>query len=122
MSVFPRRKSKTWSSPNFLQSGPRKFSKSDFSGLAPIRRVLIFRPDSKISAESGIRARNRARDTCEVWWEVLPPELQVISFGLEGVCSRVCKLGALSKARLKKVHFSGDFLGAFDFLRSACSL
>ena len=41
MSVFPRRNSKTQSSLNFLQSGPRKFSKSDFSGLAPIRRVLI---------------------------------------------------------------------------------
>ena len=26
------------------------------------------------------------------------------------------------KARLRKVHFSGDFLGAFDFLRIACSL
>ena len=25
---------------NFLLSGPRKFTKSDFSGLAPIRRVL----------------------------------------------------------------------------------
>ena len=34
----------------------------------------------------------------------------------------VCKLGALQKARLRKVHFSGDFLGAFDFLRIACSL
>ena len=40
MSVFPRIKSKTQSSLNFLQSGPRKFRKSDFSGLAPIRRVL----------------------------------------------------------------------------------
>ena len=26
------------------------------------------------------------------------------------------------KARPRKVHFSGDFLGGFDFLRSACSL
>ena len=26
------------------------------------------------------------------------------------------------KARLRKVHFSGEFLGAFDFLRIACSL
>ena len=26
------------------------------------------------------------------------------------------------KARLRKVHFSGDFLGVFDFLRIACSL
>ena len=41
LSVFSRRKSKTQSSLNFLQSGPRKFSKSDFLGLAPIRRVLI---------------------------------------------------------------------------------
>ena len=41
MSVFPRKNSKTESSLNFLQSGPRKFTKSDFSGLAPIRRVLI---------------------------------------------------------------------------------
>ena len=40
LSVFPRKKSKTQSSLNFLQSGPPKFSKSDFSGLAPIRRVL----------------------------------------------------------------------------------
>ena len=32
----------TESSLNFLQSGPRKFTKSDFSGLAPIQRVLIF--------------------------------------------------------------------------------
>ena len=37
---FPRKNSKTQSSLNFLQSGPRKFSKSDFSGLAPIQRVL----------------------------------------------------------------------------------
>ena len=41
LSVFPRKNSKTQSSLNFLQSGPRKFTKSDFSGLAPIRRVLI---------------------------------------------------------------------------------
>ena len=32
------------------------------------------------------------------------------------------KLGALWKARLSKVRFACDFLGAFDFLRSACSL
>ena len=25
--------------------------------------------------------------------------------------SKVCKLGALQKARLRKIHFSGDFLG-----------
>ena len=30
--------------------------------------------------------------------------------------------GALSKARLRKVHFSGDFLQVFDFFRIACSL
>ena len=41
LSIFPRKNSKTQSSLNFLQSGPRKFTKSDFSGLAPIRRVLI---------------------------------------------------------------------------------
>ena len=40
LSVFPRKGSKTQSSLNFLQSGPRKFCKSDFSGLAPIRRAL----------------------------------------------------------------------------------
>ena len=40
MSVFPRKYSKTQSSLNFLQSGPRRFTKSDFSGLAPIGRVL----------------------------------------------------------------------------------
>ena len=37
---FPRKNSKTQSSPNFLQSGPRKVTKSGFSGLAPIRWVL----------------------------------------------------------------------------------
>ena len=36
---FPRKNSKTQSSLNFLQSGPRTFTKSDFSGLAPIRWV-----------------------------------------------------------------------------------
>ena len=41
LSVFPRKNSKTQSLLNLLQSGPRKFTKSDFSGLAPIRRVLI---------------------------------------------------------------------------------
>ena len=41
VGFFPRKNSKTQSSLNLLQSGPRKFSKSDFSGLAPIRRVLI---------------------------------------------------------------------------------
>ena len=38
---FPRRNSRTQSSLIFFQSGPRKFTKSDFSGLAPIQRVLI---------------------------------------------------------------------------------
>ena len=44
MSVLPREKTakKIQSSLNFCQPGPRKFSKSDFSGLAPIRRALIF--------------------------------------------------------------------------------
>ena len=42
MSVFPREKQQnTESELKFLQSGPRKFTKSDFSGLAPIRKVLI---------------------------------------------------------------------------------
>ena len=27
----------------------------------------------------------------------------------------MCKLGALQKARLRKIHFSGDFLGVFWF-------
>ena len=35
LSISPRRNSKTLSSLNLLQSGPRKFTKSDFSGLAP---------------------------------------------------------------------------------------
>ena len=39
-----------------------------------------------------------------------------------GLISVPCTLGALQKARLRKVHFSGDFMGVFDFLRSACSL
>ena len=41
---------------------------------------------------------------------------------LQGHLSAVCKRVALSKARLRKVRFSGDFLGVFDFLRSAFSL
>ena len=32
LAVFPRKNSKTQSSLNFLQSGPRKFTKLDFSG------------------------------------------------------------------------------------------
>ena len=41
LSVFPRKNSKAWSLLlNLLQSGPRKFTRSDFSGLAPIRRAL----------------------------------------------------------------------------------
>ena len=36
MSVFPRKNSKAQSSLNFLQSGPRKFTESGFSGLVPI--------------------------------------------------------------------------------------
>ena len=35
LSVFPRKMSKTQSSLNFLQSGPRKFTKSNFSGIGP---------------------------------------------------------------------------------------
>ena len=34
--LFPSKARKTQSSLHFLQSGPRKFTKSDFSGLAPI--------------------------------------------------------------------------------------
>ena len=33
-----------------------------------------------------------------------------------------CENFATRKARLRKDHFSGDFLGVFDLLRSACSL
>ena len=40
LSVFLGKTANTQSSLNFLQSGPPKFTKSDFSGLAPIRRVL----------------------------------------------------------------------------------
>ena len=42
LSLFPGKKknSKTQRSLNFLQSGPQKFTKSDFSQLAPIQRVL----------------------------------------------------------------------------------
>ena len=40
LSVFPRKNRKTQSSLNFSQSGPLKFTESDFLGLAPIRRVL----------------------------------------------------------------------------------
>ena len=40
LSAFLEKNSRTQSSLNFLQSGPRKFTKSDFSGLAPIQRVL----------------------------------------------------------------------------------
>ena len=43
LMIFPRANSKTQSSLNSVQSGPRKFTKSDFSGLAPIRRVPSFR-------------------------------------------------------------------------------
>ena len=46
LSASPRKNSKTQSSLNFLQSGPRKFTKSDFSGLAPIRRALTKIPFS----------------------------------------------------------------------------
>ena len=38
--IFLRKNSKTQSSLNFLQSRPRKLTKSDVSGLAPIQRVL----------------------------------------------------------------------------------
>ena len=31
------------------------------------------------------------------------------------ISSTVCKLGALQKARLRKLHFSGDFLGVLIF-------
>ena len=54
MSVFPRKKSKTQSSLNFLQSGPRKFSKSHFLGLAPVRRVL--RKEQKREDKSRLEA------------------------------------------------------------------
>ena len=40
LSILPRENSKTLSSLNFLQPGPPKFTKSEFSGLAPVRRVL----------------------------------------------------------------------------------
>ena len=38
------------------------------------------------------------------------------------VISTMRRVGALCKARFREVCFSGDFLGGFDFLRSACSV
>ena len=59
LSVFPGKNSKTQSSLNYLQSGPRKFTKPDFSGLAPIRRVLssenIESLGSRLSSRGGTR-------------------------------------------------------------------
>ena len=49
-----RKNSKTWSSLNFLQSGPQKFSKSDFFGLSTMsqtKRVALKSP--KISLIKG---------------------------------------------------------------------
>ena len=51
-----------------------------------------------------------------------PVNLLSLISGLKVVGSTVCKLGALEKARFRKVHFSGGFPGFFDFLRIACSL
>ena len=48
LSVFPRKKSKTQCSLNFLQSRPRKFSKSEFSArlggcsFIDLMRELVF--------------------------------------------------------------------------------
>ena len=57
---------KTQSSLNFLQSGPRKFTRSDFSGLAPIRRVLISGPISRDTAILSLRYPI-SRDTFSGW-------------------------------------------------------
>ena len=46
----------------------------------------------------------------------------VLSSSRHPKINSVQTIGALYKARLRKVHFSGDFLGVFDFLRIACSL
>ena len=56
--IFPRKSRKTQSSLNSLQSGPQKFTKSDFSGLAPIRPLPIF----KISSH-GSRGFEREKQT-----------------------------------------------------------
>ena len=72
---FARKTSKTQSSLNFLQSGPRRFTKSDFSGLAPIWRVLYFRqPEVRQVVGVGVS-------------ETLPSLKSVLSLvGLFGVC------------------------------------
>ena len=57
LSVLPRKNNaNTQSSLNFLQSGPRKFSKSDFSGLAPIWRVL----------------KEKKKSSCQIYARVCP--------------------------------------------------
>ena len=45
------------------------------------------------------------------------PKHELIEISINSVQTR-----CIVKARLRKIHFSGDFLGVFDFLRIACSL
>ena len=58
------------------------------------------------------------------------PDFRIPDFGTESLTSESppsefqSNSGSLHivKVRLRKVHFSGDFLGVFDFLRIACFL
>ena len=88
LSVFPRKNSKTQSSLNFFQSGPRKFTKSGFSGLAPIRRVLINQRKTKGGENSGEgktyhKSPPQKRFGPPHLWYDFPPFVHAMSFSLE---------------------------------------
>ena len=76
---FPRKNSKTQSSLNFLQSGPRKLTKSDFSGLAPIQRVLR-------EQHSGEATGSRLVGGPGSWYCRQPPTVQAVARGQKFMC------------------------------------
>ena len=99
------------------------FSLLSFTPILTVRLGPVWRQDLAILSPEGPRD-----DTCQLHkrhasgankatHKIASSSLLLCYFS-----STVSKLGALWKARLRKVHFSGDFLGVFDFLRIASSL
>ena len=122
MSVFPRKNSKTQSSLNFFQSGPRKFTKSDFSGLAPIRRVLTLRsaiqekyvkigaPKSGRHLVLGETYRKVRESARRVSWQYLSFSLGACAMTAKFLDNKICTFKILLLWRFpRKQAFLDDF-------------
>ena len=122
-----------------------RFGPLRFRHMFCLNRAMSYFRNRKEAQGEGFRAGCSADVQADVWADILTQKLSshrweckkiqfsgdvlgpkartsMTSGGLKKHFFNGVQTRCIVKNRLRKVHFSGDFLGAFDFLRIACAL